>query len=174
MTIIEMPRMMTDGHQVPERVTIHAMAEFLDFEPFDRRAYDFLLQQNLSAHYLITPSGCVQKCLEDGMIGRHAGKGLNAGNIGIEILVPGLHTYGTFLDTIKRDGWCPTKAWNATVELVRDLRKRYDLSDAKEWLTSDQGKGQWLVRHSDIRSGAKYDPGSGFDWQAFKKEVYNG
>ncbi len=41
----------------PDRIVVHAMAEFLDLDPDDRYAHDYLGQRGLSAHVLITPTG---------------------------------------------------------------------------------------------------------------------
>ena len=176
MDIIQRPSLRSDGRHTVDRVTIHAMAEFLDFDPHDIPAYDFLQERGLSAHYLVTPSGCAQQCLADGQIGRHAGKGLNKGNIGIEILVPGLHTYATFTKAIMQRDWVGQEAWNATVELVRRLRGLYGLRDRLTQKETTDGRevstDEWLVRHSDICRGRKVDPGGGFGWEQFKKEVY--
>lgn len=175
--MIQMPRLASDGNQAPERVTIHAMAEYLDTEPYDTPAYDFLKTyptsdgKGLSAHYLVTPSGDTLQCLSDKAIGRHAGKGLNKGNIGIEILVPGLHTYGTFLEAISVVDWAPISQWSATVKLVQWLRHAYDMKDTPPSEVVDGVRPEWLVRHSDIAPGRKLDPGAGFDWQAFRKGV---
>lgn len=179
MQIAEMVRLQDDGNHVPERVTIHAMAEFIDLEPYDVPALDFLSSMGLSAHYLITPSGCVQRCLDDKRIGRHAGRGLNSGNIGIEMLVPGVHTYATFASYINDISWPEyISQWNATVGLVMELRGKYNLKDmARVVVRGDTSRKEstepWLVRHSDIAPGRKIDPGQGFAWQAFRKEVYN-
>lgn len=176
--LIQMPRLTGDGNHRPERVTIHAMAEYLDFEPFDQHAFDFLTDRKLSAHYLITPSGDTLKCLEDEQIGRHAGRGLNTHNIGIEILVPGLHTYATFAQRIKDNDWCGGAQWGETVDLVRRLRKEYRMEDIFRVVVRGETSRKditepWLVRHSDIAPGRKIDPGKGFPWQAFRKEVYD-
>jgi len=172
MNIAQMPKLQSDGYHTPERVTIHAMAEYIDLLPVDMPAYDFLAHMDLSAHYLITPSGLILQCLDPKTIGRHAGKGLNTGNVGVEILVPGLHTYATFAETIE-SGWCMPAPWNAAVELTRWLRGQFKMKDTPYSEQVDDQRPEWLVRHSDICPGRKVDPGKGFDWQAFRKEVYD-
>jgi N-acetylmuramoyl-L-alanine amidase len=169
MTIVEMPRIGTQVQMQPAGIIVHAMAEYLDTEPYDIDAYNFLRNHGLSAHYLVSPSGCVLKCAEETQVCYHA-KGRNAwndeeqgavGTVGIEILVPGLHTYASFADRIRGTEWCyhKSKQWGASVELVRDILQRHDILPTE------------VKRHSDVSPGRKVDPGKGFLWEKFLREV---
>tara|TARA_R110000751_G_scaffold281256_2_gene383801 strand:- start:220 stop:747 length:528 start_codon:yes stop_codon:yes gene_type:complete len=170
--MIDLPSLGKQKAIRPVGICLHAMAEYLDLSPFDQHAYEFLKAQGLGAHYLITPSGDTLNCADPTEMCYHA-KGFNrwegtrgdVGLIGIEILVPGCHTYGSFTDAIKEPGWCGMGQWHETVELVKALKEEYDL---KLWL-KDGRTYPWLVRHSDISPGRKVDPGAGFDYQAMRK-----
>lgn len=138
---------------VPKRIVIHAMGEFVGgmFAP------DFLRSVELSAHALVTPSGVIIRTREDNQGAYHAASH-NVDTLGVEILVPGVHDYSTFLNTIK-DDWVTPQAFVATCELVRGWRNQHGIDT--------------IVRHSDIDSDRKYDPGDGFMWERFLKEVAN-
>jgi len=159
MNIVEMPQIGTQTIQVPDTIVIHAMAEYIDTEPFDMSAYDLLRGMGLSAHFLVTPSGLSLKCCGEQRMCYHA-KGHNMNSIGIEILVPGLHTYATFAARIMDTKWCYHQAqWDEAVALVRYLMDAWDISPG------------CVVRHSELSPGRKVDPGEGFEWQAFRKEI---
>ena len=133
----------------------HAMAQYIDFEnATDKHAKDHLDASNLAAHFLIEPSGVIIQTLPIDVIGAHA-RGKNSVSVGIELLVGGLHTYGTFLDTIKKP-YLTKEQYKAAVHLAA-------------WLVQ-QGYTE-LERHSDISPGRKYDPGTGFYWSTFNDHV---
>lgn len=141
--------------QKPKRIVVHAMAEFIDTEPHDYYAVDWLRKLGLSAHAFVTPSGVVIRSREDEQGAFHA-KGFNQDSLGVEFLVGGIHTYPTFLDAIKKKYLTPAQ-YKAGVELVGN------------WL--DMYKIKKLDQHSVLSPGRKADPGKGFPWEKFLKDV---
>lgn len=138
----------------PKLVVIHAMGEMIDTDGVDYHASEWLEKLGLSAHYLITPSGIQIKTREETQGAFHA-KGFNTDSIGIEILVPGLHNYATFLQAIKTN-YVTDRQYASLVSLCRNLNKKYDL--------------KWK-RHSDLSPDRKFDPGDGFDWGKFLTDI---
>lgn len=141
----------------PRMVVIHSMGEFL-LDPHPIHATDFLEKIGLSAHALVAPSGDIYICRDDDQGAYHA-KGYNRDSLGIEFLVPGHHTYASFLETIKSP-WVLEEQWKAGVEAVQDWVVAYDIPRSK------------VVKHSDISPGRKVDPGAGFLWEQFLDEVF--
>lgn len=120
-------------------------------------APDFLRVAGLSVHAMVTPSGVVIRCRGDAEGAYHAA-GHNQYSLGVEVLVPGKHTYETFLEKIKTD-WVAPAQFAATVALVREWRKIPGIVEFK--------------RHCDTDPGRKLDPGAGFMWERFLKEIAN-
>jgi len=134
--------------QEPKVKLIHAMGQYIDFENGEDCHAKYLLDMyGLSAHFLIDPSGVIIQCLDIEMMGAHA-KGHNRGTVGIEFLVPGLHTLATLYDAIKT-GWVTKAAFEAGVELCAWL----DLEGVTEW-----------GRHDCLDPARKKDPGEGFPY----------
>ena len=141
--------------QSPSRIVVHAMAEFIDTEPHDYHAVEWLRKLGLSAHTCITPSGVVIRSRRDDEGAYHA-KGFNTDSLGVEFLVAGIHTYPTFLDAMKKKYLTPVQ-YRAGVELVREWRDRHEITT--------------IDRHSDLSPGRKADPDRGFPWEQFLKEA---
>lgn len=157
-------RLFTEPNPAPpqrliERVVIHAIAEYIE----DDRSrvwpvWDYLEYRGLSCHFLVMPSGVVIRGRRCGDVAWHA-KGFNLDSYGVEVVVPGLHNYGSFLRRIHEADWVTDAAYAAVVETARRLCHRSGLSaDA-------------LVRHSDIDPSRKQDPGHGFPWDPFVTDV---
>jgi len=156
--------MLPDGSKrnEPEIIVVHAMGEYIkDGKQYTAR--DFLEKLGWSAHVMIHPNGDRTVCRDDSQGAFHAGRDKNGvdrnkNSLGIEILVPGVHDYGTFLEAIKRD-YCSTEAFKSAASQVREWMNMHDIS-------ADE-----VYRHSDLSPGRKLDPGSGFDWSAFMKAI---
>ncbi len=141
------------GSQNPTRLIIHSMAEIIDTEEKDYPAEEWLNHLGLSAHFLIRPNGDILKMRHTKTMAWHA-KGHNTDTVGIEFLVPGLHTYETFLDAIQTD-WVSNEQWEAGLELSNGIIDYFGIPVDR------------VLRHSDISPGRKKDPGEGFDWNEF-------
>ena len=122
----------TRRSRLPSLIVIHAMAEFIKMND-DRilRAVDLLDELKLSAHYLVHPDGSVSYLVDPIYTARHA-YGVNSKSIGIEVLVPGLHNYGTFIDTILNDPyWCSHSQVVSTKRIVRSLKEDFPITAVK-------------------------------------------
>lgn len=139
----------------PRLLVIHSMGEIIDTDGEDYPAHVYLNKLGLSAHYLVTPSGIIIKTRDEHKGAYHA-KGFNTDSIGIELLLPGLHNYYSFLEDIK-EKYVTNSQYSSLVELCREIVKKYPGIDIK--------------RHSDLSPGRKFDPGSGFPWGQFLSDV---
>ena len=155
---------------IPKGIIIHSMGEYLLIEGKPMKAHDFLKSVKLSVHGFIHPDGTYEKMVETPGKAFHAGKsvfgdlsGLNSHFLGFELLVPGEHDFGTFSKAIETPGTYTDEQFDKAVGVCKYWMKQYDIpADA-------------VVRHSDVSGddvrGAgkgKTDPGSAFDWTAFK------
>lgn len=145
-------------NQYPSSIVVHCMAEFLDLDPTDKPALEFLRSQGLSAHILVQPGGTLVRMLPDATMGAHA-KGFNRDCLGIEFLVSGVHTWGSFLERIKTP-YLTEAQWESGVWKVR------------EWMSMHKIPVGLVERHSGISPGRKFDPGDGFPWDRFLEAVH--
>lgn len=138
----------------PKLIVIHAMGEYIkDSQP--RHAIKFLDHYGLSAHSLIAPDGTNYRCREDNQRAWHA-RGFNPNSLGIEFLVPGVHDYGSFIETIKTP-YLTDNQYRAGVEQVREWIDLHGITE--------------IARHSDKSPGRKVDPGDGFPWEEFLSDI---
>lgn len=155
MDIANIPLRDGGGRQWPNRIIVHSMGQFINDRGKAYYAPDWLRHLGLSAHALVDPSGVIIRCRDDEHSAWHA-KGHNSNTLGIEVLVPGVHNYDSFIERIKTPYLIPEQL------------------EATKWQVS-----QWLeahriaevVRHSDIDPDRKVDPGDGFPWSEFLQEV---
>ena len=158
MNIIERPLAHGGEGNKPNRIIVHAMAERIPWKGKIYYAQDFLDLDDkdkgggLSAHALIWPNGDVMRCRNDDQTAWHA-KGHNKNTLGVEFLVEGEHTYGSFLRAM-REPYVYKPQFDAGVELLNDWMSKHNIKN--------------IVRHSDIDPDRKQDPGSGFN---FKKLI---
>ena len=168
MNVIKRYTRIGGGVQVPDKLIIHCMAEYIEVDsPFETKgktieagkypAHDWLQMLGLSAHFLIEPNGDVIKQRSTKEICWHA-KGFNTGSVGIELLVEGVWNYSTFLKRIKED-WVTPQQMLTLIELSDDIIEYFDIPEDN------------ILRHSDISPGRKHDPGSGFKWDLFKSKL---
>ena len=136
----------------PNNIIIHAIGEFIHYDSRILHAVDFLREMGLSAHALICPDGSVIQCRELNQGAYHA-KGHNSHSIGIEFLVPGVHTYESFIEAIA-EPYLTCAQIDTGIALCRN------------W-----GAGREIQRHSDVDPVRKKDPGEGFPWAEFITEI---
>lgn len=155
---------------VPKGIIIHSMAEYLKMPEGPMKAHDFLKSVNLSVHGFIHPDGTYEKMIETPGKAAHAGKsewnglsGLNSHYLGFELLVAGEHDFGTFSKAIETKGTYTDAQFKTAVEVCKWWIKEYNIPIEN------------VVRHSDCSGDnvrgegkGKTDPGSAFDWEAFK------
>ena len=144
--------------QVPNRVVVHAMAEYIFHEGKYKHAVDFLRDIGLSAHALICPDGTIIRCRNDNQGAYHA-RDFNKDSLGVEILVHGEHDYASFISAIKNN-YMTFEQHCACVELLREWCNTHSIST--------------IERHSDIDPERKHDPGKGFCYDQIIKDVMAG
>lgn len=156
------------GVQVPNKLIIHAMGEYIRVnQSFENKgqtieagvytAHEWLTILGLSCHFLIHPNGDVTKQRSTKEMCWHA-KGYNTNSVGIEVLVEGEWDYASFIDRIKED-WVKEEQYDTLIELSEDIIEFFEINKNS------------VVRHSDLSPDRKEDPGSGFKWDWFKGEL---
>lgn len=143
------------GSQEPTEIIIHAMGEYIKDGKQVLHAVDFLKKYKLSAHGLIAPNGDIYRCRFDNEIAWHA-RGFNKNSLGYEFLVPGEHDYRSFVDMIKRP-------------YIADIQMESGLMLAKDALQTHNINS--IRRHSDVSPGRKVDPGEGFPFKYFTRNL---
>lgn len=137
--------------QTPDRIVIHAMSEFIN----GMHAVDFLKNIGLSVHAMVAPDGKIIRCRRDHQGAYHA-KGANTNSLGVEFLVPGPHTYASFLEDIQHD-YISVEQYDAGVWLLKNWLRKFDIIEISE--------------HRYISPGRKYDPGPGFPRKQFEEDI---
>jgi AmpD protein len=153
-------------------VIVHSMAENILHERIIYPAQEWLDRQvglvkgggKASAHALIKPDGTVIRCAGHEDKCYHAGLSLwkkwlycNKNFLGVELLVEGNHTWGTYLEAI-RDGEPYTDAqYRALAWLIHQWEQ--ECPDLKR---------ENIVGHETVSPGRKSDPGPTFVWDRFR------
>jgi len=153
----------------PKIIVLHAMAEYIHANEAvvdyykgkgkvielnrDYSAVEWLRALGYSAHKLVTPSGLTIKCRDYSQGAYHA-KGYNTDSLGIEFLVPGIHTYGSFIEALKTPYLSPN-AFDSGVEVVRAWMNLCNIE-----------KGE-IRTHEELSPDRKKDPGSGYPLNDF-------
>ena len=154
----------------PKGVIVHSMSEYLKLDDGPKYAKDFLESIGLSVHGFIKPDGTYEKMISSPGKAFHAGKsfhnglsGLNSHYLGFELLVPGEHDFGTFSKAIETPGTYTQAQFDTAV------------ATCKWWIDQYNIPVENVIRHSDCSGDdvrgvgkGKTDPGSAFDWDAFK------
>lgn len=141
--------------QTPKRVIIHAMGEYIETADARQHAAPFLDSIGLSAHALVAPDGTNYRCRLDTQGAYHAA-GHNTDTLGLEFLVPGIHTYASLIKTMAKP-YLSVVQYEAGLEQVRSWRDRWNITE--------------VLRHSDISPERKVDPGLGFPWIKFLSDL---
>lgn len=157
--MIDRPLAHGADRQTPRRIIVHAMAYQLDYEGEHIYAATFLDRIGLSAHILVAPDGTLIRCRDDEQGAWHA-RGHNTDSLGVEILVPGVYDYGSFLQRIA-EPWAGDVQFSAAVDCVTQWCSTWNIPP-------EPGT---LDRHSDVDPDRKYDPGRGFHWDDFVTRV---
>lgn len=144
----------------PKKIVVHSMGEYI-CDPDPLHASKFLENYKLSAHILVGSNGDLWRLRNDYDIAWHA-RGHNTNSLGIEFLVEGEHTYGTFIDAIREPGWVTAEQWTAGIVVIKDWCNHFNIP-----ITS-------VHRHSDLSPGRKVDPGAGFNWDNLLSEISSG
>ena len=147
-------------HNAPQRIILHAMGEYIDTDGRDFFALDFLKKIGLSVHMFITPSGVAIRSREFTEGAYHA-KGHNTNTLGIEFLVPGLHTYESFLEAIDKK-YLTDAAFKTGLEVVRDYLNR---------MQNNPEPREVIRTHAELNPGRKFDPGKGFPYSDFLSSI---
>lgn len=156
MSLLEYPLTKGASRQTPNQVIVHAMAEYIFYEDKWRHASEFLEMIGLSAHILIAPNGDTFKCRENNQGAYHA-KGFNKDTVGVEWLVAGEHDYTSFVNTIQYP-------YLSEVQFLKGCG----------YIKKDWVEGEEITkfrRHSDVSPEGKVDPGEGFPFEQFLKNI---
>ena len=153
--IIETPLDHGAAQQTPKRIIIHAMGEYIGQPGWKNHAVQYLAGVGLSAHAIIAPDGTNYRCRTDTQGAYHA-LGHNTDTLGLEFLVQGVHIYDTFLQTIRKP-YITAEQYEVGVQQVKTWIKQWGITK--------------VLRHSDISPERKVDPGKGFPWEMFLKDI---
>ena len=149
MTEVELLSQYGGGKQVPNRIIIHSMGEYIFEDDNPIPASQFLHNKGFSAHILVSPTGSLIRLRMDDQRAHHA-KGYNKDSLGVEFLVEGQHSYATFKERIK-ENWLTKEQFQIGVSLLKTWCEKWNI--------------QSILRHSDVSPERKIDPGSGFPFE---------
>lgn len=142
-------------NQTPDKIYVHAMGEYIAGTGWKNHAVQYLDSRGWSAHSFIAPDGVNYRGRRDDQGAYHA-LGHNTNSLGIEFLVKGVHDYGSFLKAIDRPYLTPEQYKEGVIQ-VRYWMQHWGITDVQ--------------RHSDISPERKVDPGNGFPWAMFRRDI---
>ena len=146
----------TRDDSVIDTIVVHAISEFIEIGDMmlttshhgevEKAMYciDFLRKNNLGAHYFITPSGDLILEKDPRHIVWHARR-FNERSIGIECMVPGVHTYQSFTARILRGPHADDKIMDTLALLISDIVSNYPIKQ--------------IYGHYEVDPKRKTDPG---------------
>lgn len=145
-------------------LVVHAIAEYIEDDTGRVwPVWDYLEHRGLSCHDLVMPSGVHIECREATNLevekAWHA-RGYNSRSVGIEVVVPGVHTYTSFLRAINGYAWVTNAAYAKAVDVAVKRCRTFDLDPETQ-----------MKRHSDLDPDRKQDPGDKFPWDPFVTDV---
>jgi N-acetyl-anhydromuramyl-L-alanine amidase AmpD len=192
--IVDHPARWHGGELEPKGIVIHSMGSSIRFgdgrvfpaEVWLDRRYDLIEprepKNKASAHVLVQPDGTLVRCLDHLTVAYHAGESawmgytrLNYHFLGIEVLVAGIHTWGTYLRAIGRDPDAPTVALPVGDRPPSPYTKAQYASTAwciRQWQRECDGLERPMIAgHEQVSPGRKPDPGPSFDWEILFDEL---
>lgn len=149
MTLIEAPSPNFNERKVPPDILVLHYTGMQTGQAALERLCDAAAE--VSSHYLVEEDGRVFRLVPEERRAWHAGvsfwkgeRDINGRSIGIEIVNPG-HEFGyrPF----------PEAQVAAVIELIADIRSRWDIEDSR------------IIGHSDVAPARKEDPGELFPWK---------
>tara|TARA_X000001382_G_scaffold8122_2_gene5893 strand:+ start:3461 stop:3970 length:510 start_codon:yes stop_codon:yes gene_type:complete len=155
------------GDQWPTMLIIHSMAEKIKLDKNLKlkngkviykgiyEAHEWLQLLGLSCHFLLYPDGSFVKQRSTKKVCWHA-RGFNAHSVGIEVLLKGTWNYEEFIEEIKTD-WVTDVQYRELVKMSKGIIKFFKIDKVK--------------RHSDLSPERKKDPGIGFKWDWYIKQI---
>ena len=138
--------------QTADTIVVHALAEFIDFGEVDKSGWRHVDDLGWGAHFYVYPSGAIVQSLGTSQMGAHA-RGYNRSTIGIEFIVPGVHTYQTFVGAMDQL-WMSRAQVDSGIVLINDL-------------VETEKKIKYLTSHRYLDPERKVDPGAGFEYEKF-------
>lgn len=161
------------SHFSPLGIVVHSMSEKVEWEGEVINARELLDKLGLSVHALIHTDGRVEtikttdkKCAHAGTSKHNGLENLNSYFLGFEVLVGGVNSYGEFVEKID----------NSYTYKEKQIRTASVLT--KMWMDEYNILPKDVVRHSDVsgdnvrgQGKGKVDPGKGFPWEKFKKNI---
>lgn len=149
MTLIEAPSPNFNERKVPPDILVLHYTGMQTGQAALERLCDAAAE--VSSHYLVEEDGRIFRLVPEERRAWHAGvsfwkgeRDINGRSIGIEIVNPG-HEFGyrPF----------PEPQIGAVIELISDIRSRWDIEDSR------------IIGHSDVAPARKEDPGELFPWK---------
>ena len=146
----------TREDEIVDTIVVHAISEFIEIgdpmiltshhDEVEKAMYciDFLRSRNLGAHYFITPSGDLILERDPRHIVWHARR-YNERSIGIECMVPGIHTYQSFTAKMVYGPHADSRVTDTLVDLIGELVNTYPIKQIRG--------------HYEIDPKRKTDPG---------------